>query len=219
MGDDEKQPPGGHDDTPLHPSSEPTYTVKITFHRATNIPVADFGSASSDPYILAQINTDRKTRHSDDPHLRYRSKTIHRSTEPEWNATWVVAGVPRSGFTLKARLYDEDPDDHDDRLGKVYLTTGEISEGWRGYRDQECKVKKTGAGFRAYSVRWCSMIANPKKHSHAQLFVSIELLGKTKEEVGKVYTVNNFYRVHFSPMIGRLAGVKSKDDKGVERFK
>jgi hypothetical protein len=33
----------------------PGYTLKITFHRAEDLPVADFGSFSSDPYISAHM--------------------------------------------------------------------------------------------------------------------------------------------------------------------
>jgi hypothetical protein len=216
---DEKQPPGGHDDTALQPSTEPTYTVKITFHRATNLPLSDIGSGSTDPYILAQANTGRSTRHKEDPPLRYRSPTVQRSKAPTWDAHWVLAGIPASGFTLKSRIYDEDPDDHDDRLGKVEIETGPISEGWQGIKEKEYKVKKSGADVRAYTLRWCSVMIHPKRSTHASLVISIELVGMTKEEVGKAYTVNNFWRVHYSPMIGRLAGVKSKDNKGVEQYK
>lgn len=216
---DDKQPEGGHDSTPLKPSSGPTYTVRITFHSAHNVPVSDYGTRSSDPYILAQMQTPLPTRHREDPHLRFRSQTIHRTTEPEWNAQWIVGGVPESGFSLSIRLYDEDPEDHDDRLGKVGYDSGRLSEKWKGLDKEEFKVKKTGADVVAYSMRWAGRMLCKSKDIHARLVMSVEVLGKTEEEVGKVYTMNNFWWVHYSPMIGRLAGVKSNDEKGVERFK
>ncbi|WWC59248.1 uncharacterized protein I303_101798 [Kwoniella dejecticola CBS 10117] len=216
MGDDEK-PAGGYDSTPLPKSTKPTYTVKITFHSARNLPVADFGSGSADPFVLAQIKTSHSTRHSHDPNLRWRSKTIRKSLEPVWENSWIVAGVPSDGLELTARIYDEDPSDHDDRLGKVEINTGGIDERWKGIVKQEYKVKKTGADLRAYGARWACHLVGRKK-LHARLTLSIEVLGKTDNELGKAYTVNNFWWVHYSPLIGRLAGVKGKDDKGVERY-
>ena len=214
----EKQPPGGLDKTPLPAPREQGYTLRITFHKAWNIPVSDFGGRSSDPYVLAQINTSLPTRHAHDPPVRYRSPTIHRSLKPEFNAQWVVAGVPASGMELKVRLYDEDANDHDDRLGKFDVTTGEISESWKGIHEQEYKVHKTGANFRAYTLRSCRMLVDRNQELHARMVISVEVLGKTKEDLGKVYTVNNFWRQHFSPVIGRLAGTKANNDQGVEKF-
>jgi Ca2+-dependent lipid-binding protein len=214
----EKQPPGGHDTTPLNPTSGETYTVKITFHRAHHVPIADFGKRSADPFILAQVNTSVPTRHGHDPHLRYRSQTIHRTLEPEWNAEWVIAGVPRSGLTLKARLYDEDPDDYDDSLGKVEVETGAINEHF-AIKEETYKVRKTGANFKAYALRSCLRLVDKAHDLHARLVLSVEVLGKTKEEVGKVYTINNFWWIHYSPMIGRIAGTKTNDEQGVEKFK
>ncbi|KAK4686302.1 hypothetical protein P7C73_g3827, partial [Tremellales sp. Uapishka_1] len=216
MGSDEK-PAGGHDDTPLHPSKETTYTVKITFHRASNLPVSDYGARSADPFVIAEINSDVPTRHSEDPPIRFRTHTVQRSLSPEWNSEWIVAGVPSSGFTLKARVYDEDPEDHDDKLGKVEMTTGRISGGWKGIQEENQKIHKTGANFRAYALRSCMTMMNRSRKLHAQLVVSIQILEKTKEEMGKIYTMNNFWFVHYSPLIGKIAGTKNSDEKGVEK--
>jgi Ca2+-dependent lipid-binding protein len=215
-GNDEK-PAGGYDPTPLEPSSGPTYTIKITFHSAWNLPASDYNGVS-DPYVLAQLQTDLPTRHKEDPKLRYRSKTIRRSVEPEWEAVWVVAGIPKSGFTLSTRIYDEDPGNHDDRLGKVEIHSGRIDEKWKIDRET-FKVKKTGADVMAYGLRWGKKLLCRDVKLHATLTMSIEVLGRTEEEVGKAYTLNNFWWVHWSPMIGRIAGTKTNDDRGVERFK
>ena len=213
-----KQPAGGFDSTQLHPSRQPTYTCKITFHRAYNLPVADFGRRSADPFVLAHLKTSLPTRHPQDPPIRFRSKTVWRSLAPEWNAAWVVAGVPQSGMTLKVRLYDEDPEDHDDRLGSIEVDTGRLDENWKGIKEADYKVHRHGASFRAYTLQWCSKVTHKGKKLHAQMVISIEMLGRTKEELGKVYTINNFWWIHYSPMIGRLAGVKSSEG-GAEKFK
>jgi len=207
----EKKPPGGYDSTPLHPAKAPTYTIKITFHRAYNVPVSDYGGRSADPYILAQINASAPTRHPEDPRVRFRTKTIRKSLEPEWNASWVVAGVPESGMTLEARLFDEDSDDHDDQLGNIEVETGRLDEKWEGIKEEDIKVRKTGANVRAYTLRCCSTMVHPKRQLHARLVISIEMVGRTMEEMGKVYTMNNFWYIHYSPMIGRLAGTKARE--------
>lgn len=214
---DEKQPPGGHDTTPSAKTSGPRYTVRITFHSGTNIPMSDIDTGHSDPFILAQLNTDLPPRHSEDPHLRFRSRTIHRSTEPVWNAEWVVAGIPASGFTLKTRLYDEDFNG-DDRLGTLHLDSGRLDDKWKGYDKQEFKLKKSGADPLVYGLRWCATMARSGKNLHARMTISMELLGRTEgDDCGKAYTVNNFWFIHYSPMVGRVAGTKSKDETGVEK--
>jgi hypothetical protein len=121
-------------------------------------------------------------------------------------------------LTLKARLYDEDPDDYDDRLGKVEVETGAINEHF-SIKEETYKVRKTGANFKAYALRSCLRLVDKAHDLHARLVLSVEVLGKTKEEVGKVYTVNNFWWIHYSPIIGRIAGTKTNDEQGVEKFK
>lgn len=212
-----EQPPGGRDKTPLRPSGEQTYTVKITFHSINNLPVSDMGKRSSDPYILAQINANVGRRNEHDPFLRFRSQTFHRDRDPEVNSTWTVAGVPASGMTLKIRVYDEDPDDYDDRLGKLAISTGQLNDKFK--LQNSYKLSKRGASTRAYTLRWCSTMVNRHKSSHAVINLSIEVIGPTKEEVGKIYTMSTFWRVHYSPIIGRFAGTTTEDDDtGVKRF-
>lgn len=81
----DKQPAGGFDTTPI-PSFPPGYTVRITFHRARNLPFADFNSLSSDPYLVAYLKLDLPKRHKQDPDLHFRTPTIRRNTNPEWNS-------------------------------------------------------------------------------------------------------------------------------------
>lgn len=206
------QPAGGYDDTPL-PSAAPGYTIKITFHRATNLPMADLNTLSSDPFVLAQLNTDLPNRHKEDPPMRMRTPTIRRNTNPVWEFEWVVANVPASGFTLKARVYDEDPADHDDRLGKVIINVDSLNENWPGIKNQGYKIKKKSGSKRAYAIRACAACVNKAKHMNGDLYLSIEMLGRTEgANGGKIYTVGPTWWIrHYSPMLGRIANRKEPD--------
>jgi len=206
------QPPGGYDDTPI-PKAPPGWTIKITFHRATNLPMADVNSLSSDPYVLAQINTALPMRHKEDPLLRMRTPTVRRNTDPEWNWEWIVANVPSSGFKLKARVYDEDPADHDDRLGNVHVTVPSLDESWPGIRNQPYKIMKRSGSKRAYLIRACATCVNKTKHLNGDLYISIELLGRTESQNGgQLYTAGPSWWIrHYSPMLGRIANRKEPD--------
>lgn len=216
---DDKNPPGGLDKTPLGHTKQPRYTVKITFHSASNVPVSDINTGNSDPFVLAQLATDQPPRHSDDPHLRFRSKTIHRSTEPVWNAEWVVGNIPESGFTLKSRLYDADDYNRDDRLGTLHYSSGRLGENWKGVDKEEFKLRKTGAHPLVYGLRWCAATMRSSKNIDARMTISIEMLGKTEgEDMGKAYTLNNFWFKHYSPLFGKIAGTKGEEDeKGIQK--
>ncbi|KAL0258436.1 hypothetical protein SLS55_007612 [Diplodia seriata] len=204
---EEPQPPGGFSDTPI-PHATPGFTVKFTFHRATHLPIADINTMSSDPYVLAQLNTALPPRHKEDPPLRMRSPTVHRSTEPEFNWEWIVANVPASGFKLKARLYDEDPADHDDRLGNVHINVPQLSEDWEGIHQQTYKLRKRLASKRAYALRAAAVAVNKAEHMGAEIVVSIEMLGRTQDpynEGGRTYTLGPlFWYRHNSPLLGRM---------------
>ncbi|KAL7424388.1 hypothetical protein Q5752_000070 [Cryptotrichosporon argae] len=210
------QPAGGHDDTPLRPISGASYTLRFTFHRARNLPVADYAARSADPYVLARVHTGLPTRHAQDPPLRFRTATVRRSVDPQWDTSWVVAGVPAAGCRLEARLMDEDPDDHDDRLGKVVLETGALSPDWPGINRQAYPVRKRGASWRAYGLRSCMTLIG--RDMDAELELSVEMVGETKDNLGKSWTDNCFWWRHYSPLIGRLAGTKALGANGVEQF-
>ena len=214
-GSKKKGPEGGFDDTPL-PRAPPGYNVKITFHRATNLPLADINTLSADPFIVAELTTDIPTRHKEDPPLQLRTPTIRQNTDPVWNTEWIVANIPASGFRMKARMYDEDPADHDDRLGNAHIHSGPISESWGGIHEQAYSIKRRSASKRAYGLRLVAVCFGRAEHLRGSLFVSIEVLGKTQDENGgRVYTLGPQYFIrHFSPLLGRLLGQKepSKGD-------
>lgn len=218
-----KQPAGGFDRTPI-PHAPTGYTVKFTIHRATNLPMADINSLSSDPYVMAQLNTGLPTRHKQDPPMQWRTPTVRRNTNPVWDCEWIVANVPASGFELKARIYDEDPADHDDRLGNVHVYAENIGENWEGIREQVYQIKKRMGSKRAYLVRGCVAMFNRSVHMSGNLVISAVVLGRTESENGgRVWTVGPCaWSRHLSPMIGRLAGTKelgSGKEGATEKYK
>ena len=206
---DKANPPGGHDDTPI-PSARDGYTVKFTIHRAENLPVSDLNTRSSDPYIQATLTSALPKRHKEDPDLVLRTPTVHKDTNPEWNTEWIVAGVPSSGFRLKCRLYDEDPSDHDDRLGNVTVSVGHIGPNWQGIKNESFDIKKRMGSKRAYLIRGCAAMLSNNVHMGGNLWLSAEVLGESEKPYGRMYTVGKtFWFKHYSPMIGRIAGTKA----------
>ncbi|KAF2015958.1 C2 domain-containing protein [Aaosphaeria arxii CBS 175.79] len=214
----QKGPEGGFDDTPLL-KQPPGYTVKITFHRATNLPLADINTLSADPFILAELKTDLPTRHKEDPPLQLRTRTIRQSTDPEWHTEWIIANVPASGFRLKCRIYDEDPADHDDRLGNVHVNVSNLSENWAAIRGQSYPIKKRMGSKRAYLLRAIAVCFGKVEHMSGSLFVSVEVLGKTPGDNGsRAYTDGPLFWIrHYSPLLGRLLGQKEPTEGGVSR--
>lgn len=217
MGKDKKKPDGGWDKTPLPPTQGPTYTLRIIFHSAAHLPVADLPVKSSDPFVLAQCNTHLRTRHKSDPPVRFRSATARRSLTPRWDAEWVIAGVPADGCEIKTRVYDEDNGSHDDLLGRVHIYTGPLSEGWKN--EQTYQLTSRGANWRAWGLRNCMKPVSEEARKDATISVSFEVLGRTEVEVGKVYTVNNFWFTHYSPLLGRVVHTTSPDDDHEEAAK
>ena len=211
---EKKGPAGGFDPTPV-PKAKPGYTVKFTFHRATNLPMADINTLSSDPYIVATLKTSLPLRHKEDPRIQWRTPTIRRNTQPEWNCEWIVANVPESGFFLKCRIYDEDPADHDDRLGNIHVYVDQVNENWAGIKEEAYKIKKRMGSKRAYFLRGCAAMFNRSVNMSGEAVISVEVLGRTDaENGGRMYTVGPCnWTKHFSPLIGRLAGTKgAKED-------
>ncbi|CAJ2500848.1 Uu.00g037010.m01.CDS01 [Anthostomella pinea] len=204
------KPSGGYDSTPI-PDAPPGYTVKFTFHRAENLPVADFGKGASDPFLTATLATSMPKRHKEDPDLVYRTRTIKRSLEPHWEEEWLVANVPSSGFRIKCRLYDEDSPDSDDRLGNVTVLVHQVSEDWEGFAPphNEFEVKKRVGSKRAYLLKACTSAWSRDVSMTPRLYMSAQVVGKSDPPHGQMYTVGpSYYFKHYSPMIGRMTGVR-----------
>jgi hypothetical protein len=208
-GKEEKKPEGGFDSTSLS-HAPPGYTLKVTFHRAVNLPMADINTLSSDPFIVAQMYHGLPQRHKEDPPLTFRTPTIRRNTDPEWETSWTIANVPASGFRLKCRLYDEDPADHDDRLGNATVVVPSLSERWEGINNQSYKIKKRMGSKRAYLLRAMAVCIRTASHMDGHLLISIENLGRTETQEGaQCYTLGPMWWTrHYSPLLGRIAGRK-----------
>lgn len=222
--DPDEEPAGGFDDTPV-PDAPPGFTIRITFHRAENLPFSDFPTLSTDPYIHATFKTELAKRHKQDPDLFLRTPTIHKNTDPRWETQWVIAHVPASGFYLKCRLYDEDPADHDDRLGNVHINVGNIGEDWGGIKEQAFELKKRMGSKRAYTLRGIAALLNKSVKMSGRLIVSVENLGRSPgNSGGRCYTVGPLaWSRHHSPLIGLIAGTKDREaskkgKKSVERY-
>lgn len=201
----DKGPAGGFDDTPI-PRAPPGYTVKFTFHRASNLPVSDLNTLSSDPYIRAELGVALPKRNKQDPEIAFRTPTVRRNVNPVWDAEWVVANVPSSGFHLKCRIYDEDPADHDDRLGNVHVVADSVSQDWAGIKEGKYHIKKRSGSKRAYLFRTISATLSAHRRLNAELVVSAEVLGPTPtDNGGHMYTQGPMYWFkHSSPLIGRF---------------
>ncbi|KAI1495821.1 hypothetical protein F5X99DRAFT_402294 [Biscogniauxia marginata] len=209
------KPPGGFDSTPI-PDAPPGYTVKFTFHRAENLPAADLGTGSSDPFLTATLTTALPKRHKEDPDLRFRTRTIRKTLEPQWEEEWIIANIPSSGFKLKCRLYDEDWPDPNDRLGNVTIIVPYVGEDWEGFAPpgKEFEVKKRAGSKRAYILKACASAFSHGVSMTPRLFVSALVLGRSDPPHGQMYTVGpTYYFKHFSPMIGRMMGIKVNKDE------
>lgn len=208
-----KKPEGGFDKTPI-PRAKDGFVVRFTFHRADNLAISDINTLSSDPYIRATLTSGLAKRHKEDPELILRTPTVHRKTDPVWDYQWTVAGVPSSGFRLKCRLYDEDPSDHDDRLGNVTVHVNNVGLGWEGIKEREYSIKKRMGSKRGYLLRGCVTVLNGSMHLGGRLWLSMEVLGESEGPYGRMYTVGEvFWTKHFSPMIGRMVGTKAPEGR------
>ncbi|KAF2480534.1 hypothetical protein BDY17DRAFT_234201, partial [Neohortaea acidophila] len=215
----DKQPEGGYDSTPIPkpPAGTIGYTVKFTFHSASALTIGDLGVMSSDPYIFAQLNTDLEPRHKEDPRLRFRSPTVHKNLNPTWNEEWIVANVPSSGFRLKVRVYDEDPADHDDMLGKAHITVPSLDDNWAGFMKESYKLTLRDSSKRALFIRAVARCFGVVKKFQGEVTVSAELLGRTENkndgQNGKAYTLGPVrWCRHYSPILGRLANIKEPSE-------
>jgi len=225
---EKKGPAGGFDATPV-PKLDPGYTIKFIFHEAKNLPPADLNTLSSDPYLVAHLDSDIPARHKEDPDLCWRTPTQRRTLQPKWESEWIVANVPAKGLRLRCTIFDEDPGNHDDRVGDVHVEIGQISESWEGIKEQTYEIKKRKGSKRAYLLRGCmSLFSRRIRTSGGQTTISVVVLERSPpENGGRMYTVGPcIFSQHFSSMIGRLAGTKEakedpngNDEKKTERYK
>lgn len=165
------------------------YTIEFTFHRATHVPVADFPHFSADPYIDAYLSVPAHPKYGDDNPLAFRTPTVRSNLNPVWDSKWRVAGIPTSGFKLVIRLRDEDPGDHDDRLGSLTIRESEINESLER-NEQEYEIKKSRGSIQAYVLTYIGSAVSKKITTHPRLIASIKVIGRTPDQKDRrVYTV------------------------------
>ncbi|KAJ7272727.1 hypothetical protein B0H12DRAFT_1091728 [Mycena haematopus] len=190
----------------------PTYTVQITFDGAKNLPVADIGTLSCDPYVLASIvvaNTEP---------LKFRTPTIRRSRHPTWNSTWFVGGVPAEGFKLKMILYDEDPGPKvsPDRLGKAVaqFEAGQMKPGFESLTTEYVLQKRRGDLHPYILTYLTALLPGEKLLKHNRVVVSVRVLRKDEDqEEPRLYTLGpNRYSRHFSPLVGHFVNKSGQKD-------
>ncbi|KAJ7825387.1 hypothetical protein B0H14DRAFT_3468575 [Mycena olivaceomarginata] len=169
-----------------------TYTVQITFDRAKNLPVADIGTLSCDPYVLASLVVP------DAEPLKFRTPTIRRTRDPTWNSTWTPG-----------------PKLSPDRLGKAVARFGpeEMREGFES-RETEYVLQKRKGDLHPYILTYlAALIPGEKLRKHNRVVVSVRVLRKDADQSeGRMYTLGpNRYSRHFSPLVGSVVNTKPSE--------
>jgi hypothetical protein len=155
------------------------HTVRIVFHSASQLPVADLLNVSCDPYLKASVTLPFLPK-QEQPGLTWRTPTIHNTRDPTWDNHWIISGVPSSGFRLKIRAYDEDICGHDDRLGKAVLVVGE-NEMREGVKERSIKLKKKRGHVRPWVQTYvAAMLPGEILERNSSIAVSMEVLGRCK---------------------------------------
>lgn len=176
-----------HDD-----DADTAYAALITVHSASNVPIADMVTLSADPYIRMRIEAPSRPRPPDEPPLEWRTPTARRTRDPVWNDTWLVAGLPREGFTLEFTVIDEDVKDRDDRLGKarVHFTHEMMFVGF-DFHERDFKVQKRKGSIAPYVMTYLAPIfPGQKLRKHPRVVVSARIVDKSMAHGDyRVYTV------------------------------
>ncbi|KAG9080591.1 hypothetical protein FRC06_006387 [Ceratobasidium sp. 370] len=174
------------------------YDIQITFHSAHDLPVSDVPSLSADPYILAS--------------LRDQDNTSDARSGLGGGEVWRVGGVR-----------DEDAGKKDDRLGEARVSffgtlapkklKGDDSErdadlDWGHVREgldvarREAPIKKRRGGARMF----------------LSTYVTAAISLSENQEDRRVYTLGpNYYSLHFSPLLGKVMGMKSANTSGAAK--
>lgn len=104
--------------------------------------------------------------------------------------------------------------DHNDRLGNVTIYVNGINESWQGFTNKVFHVKKRMGSKRAYLLKAGTSALHSGVSMTPRLYLSAVVLGKSDPPHGQIYTVGpTYYFQHFSPMIGRITGIKVNKDE------
>ncbi|EWC43783.1 hypothetical protein DRE_07348 [Drechslerella stenobrocha 248] len=212
-----------------------TYDIVIRFHSVSNLPVADLGKFSSDPYLKIKLAVSPKKLtptgwHAvnedggpdpDDPVIVFRTPTHHQTLHPIFppQTFWVVSNVPESGFEMTIICRDEDPSNSDDGLGKTKIEVeGVTGIGWKKeHMKIELRRRNGGGSWRAFAFSPVINVINGQKISSGRPIadMSIEVISETKDNGGRLFPYTSgpaYFSKHFSPFAGRIAGIVEKKD-------
>ncbi|KAK6519217.1 hypothetical protein TWF281_003053 [Arthrobotrys megalospora] len=211
-----------------------TYDIVVRFHSVSNLPVADLGKFSSDPYLKIKLGvSSKKSTESgwhvkentgpdpDDPLIVFRTPTHHQTLHPIFPSQtfWIVSNVPESGFSMTIICRDEDPSNKDDGLGKTRIEIETITGiGWKKeHMKIELRRRNGGGSWRAFAFSPVINAINGQKISSGRPIVdmSIEVIGETKDNAGRPFPYTSgpaYFSKHFSPFAGRMAGIVEKTD-------
>jgi hypothetical protein len=128
---------------------------------------------------------------------------------------------------------DEDRMNHDDHLGDVKIILTDIGGStWTDKSELPYEISKRHASKRANLTRAAFTVIHPVRralahhdnktedHHNEELYISIEVLEKMDQDIGKAYTIGPCRWIqHYSPLIGRLVGTKeSSSDTDDEEY-
>lgn len=187
------------------------YEVQIQFVKASHVPVGDFFNGSSDPYIQAYIN------HKTDKEISFRTSTCRSTRDPSWQEedVWHLGGI-EEGTLVKLRMLDEDPRKlNNDRLGVSELKLDGLDAlcDQEGGKELALKVQKRKASIKVYvltyTYSWFAAQDLRSQSSNITVKLTVKRDQKNHERPCLIGPIR--YDIHFSPMLGRLAG--TRDDK------
>lgn len=180
----------------------PRYIVHINFSSGNKLPIGDLPSRSSDPYIVSTLRFPGTTF----PKLHRRTSTIHTSLTPTWNERWSIANVPVQGIDLKIKVMDEDPRNHDDKLGVARISTGPLDrcESDMLFLEKVKPGKGVWAGTKRVMLSTCGV---GSQKGEVEFEISLEKMdpdhGQGEDEVMRAYTIApNWFSRHSSPLLG-----------------
>lgn len=160
---------------------------------------------NGEPLLTFRTPTVRRSRHAEwcpaaggSPHADQCTKGSESAGSPACLASgkWIVGGVPAEGFVLDMRVRDEDPGSHDDRLGRATAhfpdnssSYGRLKEGYE-VKAEWYKIKRSRASPRVSALTFfAGALPGIKVNTHAEVCVSIRVLGETEKAEGRVFTV------------------------------